>query len=67
MSIPYEEQQCQFCMYFKFFSGANGVCRRTPPLGNRTGESNTWQWPMMGVDEWCGEFKEIPPPAKTHV
>ena len=65
MALLFEDQCCEFCMFWKPMP-PNGVCRRSNPIGNDHGNP-AWSWPLVSAEEWCGEFKEKPPPRRTHV
>lgn len=60
------EEKCDNCIFF-YDKGKGGHCRRYPPqvfvLG-REGYSNDpdWEqfWPYVEVNNFCGEYQEVP-------
>lgn len=44
---------CETC---KFFSGDKGQCRRNPPNFKSPADRRGY-WPLVLVDDWCGEYK----------
>ena len=48
---------CQACKYFKAQSGAQGLCRHSPPTLQIYPNGPTVSvFPPMPAEGWCGEF-----------
>lgn len=49
---------CKICMYSKPVGGGF-FCRRYPPtvIGLTPGDA-TERYPLVGENDWCGEFKD---------
>ncbi len=64
-------EQCGTCSFFKDIGNASGGrCVRYPPVVNvftrRDGDTDwTNDWPFVGNDEWCGEYKGLPHPYSS--
>jgi len=46
-----QKPECRFCRYHD----PSGVCRRYPPVRDRTGD---FSWPTVSSGSWCGEFQD---------
>jgi hypothetical protein len=63
-AMSYSGARCSRCEYFHDTKGSpadNGECRRrTPQITNDSPVSTTWgrrgRWPVVLIDEWCGEY-----------
>ena len=58
--MTHGETICKNCKYFKLIYKADddgyGRCRRYP----RTLVDQGWEYPMVNINDWCGEHKECP-------
>lgn len=55
-----EVVNCKSCRFFEWVNAGDGLCRRFPPQVRVWCEDEkTWFWesPVVGVGDWCGEFK----------
>ena len=53
--IPYDA--CDNCQYWKrsFKTGANGICRKNPPVVGTDPSGD--RWPSSRAGDWCGEYQ----------
>lgn len=55
--------KCEDCRFWEYvqLDGDDrrvGICRRHAPSGIFTSEADLcFEWPFVGDDDWCGEFK----------
>lgn len=66
-------ESCEKCRFGISLPGhTDRLCRRYPPVlytirsyqhqdGNATEHESAWSQPVMGADEWCGEYQEVMP------
>jgi len=55
---PQSKQSCKNCYYSLLVETPNrilGVCRKNAPRPT-VGESRYPSWPIVGSDNWCGEW-----------
>ncbi|QCI66219.1 hypothetical protein [Phreatobacter stygius] len=51
---------CSNCRLFHESRSANaGLCRAHPPRAQADGSAI---WPSVNRNDWCGEYRQIPPP-----
>lgn len=55
--------KCEWCRYFQS-AGIVGECRRNAPVTTLSHENpgmpekQVTLWPLVGADDWCGEYRE---------
>ncbi|MFC1745019.1 hypothetical protein ACFL35_13585 [Candidatus Riflebacteria bacterium] len=50
------EEYCENCIFFEEREGGKGICRRYPPCPKPEGGITAF-WPVIELDDWCGEFE----------
>lgn len=56
MSEPTQTKTCKTCKYHEW-AGMNAICRRFPPQVYALHRERRDAFPMVGTDDWCGEWK----------
>ena len=60
-------QNCGNCCYYQEKEKGMGLCRRNPPSIIETKDPSHYvivsgqyrgNWPLIGQNDWCGEWKE---------
>ena len=66
--MEHVEKTCEGCQHFSLIeeegmvgSGEQGECRAHPPQITGDDSSSYGTWPVIGKDEWCGEWEPIRP------
>jgi len=54
---PEKERQCKDCLYYGPVESMRGDCRRYGPRSVGTDAMATPQWPRVGENDFCKEFK----------
>jgi hypothetical protein len=56
---PVDAEVCRNCRFFVWNSGAAyGDCHARPPTYDWQSPSKV-NWPICGVDDWCGSFQKL--------
>jgi hypothetical protein len=48
--------RCDACGYFTLVTGVEGTCRRAAPRPGPAADAAAVGWPVVRVDDWCGEY-----------
>ena len=56
MNEPTQTNTCMTCKYCEW-AGMNAICRRFPPQVYVQQRDKRDAFPMVGIDDWCGEWK----------
>ena len=56
MNEQTKPQTCKTCKYYSWDS-THATCRRFPPQVYALHRERRDAFPMVGIDDWCGEWK----------
>ncbi len=58
------QPECQNCKFFRKFNteyygieNTIGRCHRYAPRPTSERDAESWGWPIVSVDDWCGDFQ----------
>ena len=47
------DEKCETCKFED-----NGICLRYPPQAYAGEKGNYWNWPIVELDDYCGEWQK---------
>ena len=56
--MPERKERCDHCYFWDGLPGESGLCRRHAPAPAFVYTSETFLWPPVLPDSWCGEFRD---------